>query len=188
MIEAFSMMGSAEADRFMLGKEHPALRTHVASLIGSRRVFDLGCGKGFMVKDLYTVDQYFGIDVSAELIRIAMTNNPGYKFHQQNLASGPITVDSGSVEVALMISVMEHLPDLETAQYVYSEATRISKELLIVWHTPPIYESTDLIEVQAELDRPLSQNHYARGSFDREDLDVRVGLVAGFECWRVTHR
>jgi SAM-dependent methyltransferase len=186
MIEAFSEMTVEEADRFMLGKENPQLRKGIADLVAGRKFYDLGCGKAFMVKELYTPQQYAGIDVSDNLLAIATKNNPDHGFRRHNLASAPLAVHTGNREVAILVSVLEHLPDLETAQYVYGEAARVCNELIVVWHTPPIYDTTEIVEIQAELDRPINQNRYARGSFDREDLAVRVGSVEGFEFWRVT--
>lgn len=188
MRDPFADMTPDEAQRFMSKKQNIELRTEMAYLVGTRNLYDLGCGKGILVNMLYTPEQYVGVDVSEELLRIARKDNPGYRFIRHDLAASPLPVDDQSAEVGVMISVLEHQPSLEIAKTVYDEAMRTCKELLVLWHTPPIYKETEIIEVPCELDMPINQNHYARGSFEREDLQVRAIRVAGFECWRVSRR
>jgi len=188
VIEAFASMSPAEAQRFMAEKFNAPLRIGIAKLVNGRTLCDVGCGKAFMVDYLYQKAYYLGVDVSAELLAVAQANNPGYEFRLHDMAKLRFPVWDSYFDCSLMISVLEHVDDLDVARRIYNEAMRISKELLVVWHTPPIYETTELIRVDCELDRPINQNHYARGSFDREDLEVRSERVAGFECWRVSRR
>jgi len=188
VIEAFASMSSAEAERFMAEKFNAPLRIGIAKLVNGRTLCDVGCGKAFMVDYLYQKDKYAGVDVSPELLAVARSNNPGYDFWLHDVAKSRLPYGEAAWDCALMISVLEHVDDLATARRIYDEAMRISKEMLIVWHTPPIYDTTDLIRVDCELNKPINQNHYQRGSFDREDLEVRSERVAGFECWRVSRR
>ncbi len=188
VISSFADMGEAEARRFMSGKLNLDLRLGMAEVVNGRTLYDIGCGKGLAVKVLYDKDKYLGIDVSPELLRIAESDNPGYRFMRHDMSVSPLSVDDESAEVGLMISVLEHVDDLETAKRIYFEAIRTCKELLVVWHTPPVYDSTELITVPCELNHPIRQNHYERGSFEREDLEVRSERVGGFDCWRVVRR
>ncbi len=172
----------------MAGKLNWDLRLGISTMVAGRTVYDIGCGKGLAVKTLYDKDKYLGIDVSPELLMLAADDNPGYKFVQHDMSVLRFPVEDETADVGLMISVLEHVDDLETAKRIYFEAMRTCKELLVVWHTPPVYDSTELITVPCELNHPIRQNHYERGSFEREDLEVKSERVGGFECWRVTRR
>ncbi len=181
LCEPFASMSSAEAERFMAGNKHP-IREAAAQAVGDRQVLDLGCGRGIRICELYKPDQYRGIDCSAELIRVARRDNPGYSFATADILQFLALVPDKSVEVVLMVSVFEHLPSLELAQRIYSESRRVSEELLVGWHTPPHYSQTRILQVQAELDRPIWQNQYKEGSFDGA---VQIGKVQLAELWTV---
>jgi hypothetical protein len=81
-----------------------------------------------------------------------------------------------------MVSVLEHVPSLEKAQEIYRHARRVAKELLIGWHTPPYYQETKIIQIMAELNKPIWQNHYKRGSFDEPSS---ISSVLSAELWTV---
>jgi trans-aconitate methyltransferase len=183
MTEPFANMTAVEAERFMKGNTHP-MREAAARMVGERYVIDLGCGKGIGVSELYTSDQYFGIDCSHELVNIARRKNVGYIFRVSDILSYFKDMRTNSIQVGIMISVLEHVSSLETARSIYNEAERVCEELLVGWHHPPHYSETKILQVQAELDNPIYQNHYAEGTFDGavEVIPVRAG-----ELW-VVHR
>jgi SAM-dependent methyltransferase len=174
-------MSADEATRFMAGNRHP-MREVVAEVIGDRYVTDLGCGKAIRIKDLYTREQYVGVECSPELFKIAVSDNPGYVFHNYGILEYLSLIPDKSLPVALMVSVLEHQPSLEIAQRIYREALRCSEELLVGWNTPPNYPETKIIQVQAELDQPIYQNRYMRGSFDG---NISVRHVGYTELWTV---
>ncbi len=175
-------MSAAEAERFMAGNCHP-IREAAAAAVGDRQVLDLGCGRGIRIRDLYKPGQYRGVDCSKELIRIARRDNPGFTFVSSDMLDYLEGVADKSASTILMVSVFEHLPSLELAQAIYAQARRAAQELIIGWHTPPHYRETKILQVQAELDRPIWQNHYKEGSFDA--AEVHIGKVGLAELWQV---
>lgn len=181
MTEVFANMTKEEAERFMAGNDHP-MRKVAAGMVGSRPVVDFGCGRGIGVDKLYAPDQYFGIDCSKELIKVAKRDNPRHTFHTSTIFDF-LTFDSDNeIVVGLMISVLEHVESLKIAQELYNDARRVCRELIVGWHCPPHYEKTEIIQVQAELSSPIHQNHYAEGTFHGA---VRVIPVQGGELWSV---
>ncbi len=181
MTEAFRNMSREEAERFMKGNEHP-MRKVAAGMVGSRPMIDLGCGRGIDIKNLYTKNQYTGIDCSAELIEVARRDNPDYDFEVCDLINWVDLSHEDSINVGVMISVLEHMETLELAQYAYRQARHACKELLIGWHCPPHYPKTSIIQVQAELTSPINQNHYAEGTFHGA---IRIIPIRGGELWSV---
>lgn len=174
-------MSAAEAARFMAGNNHP-IREAVAGKVAGRWTVDLGCGRGIKIKKLYRVHQYFGIDCSPELVAIARRDNPGYSFKVMGILDYLRPMRDKALRCASMVSVLEHVPSLEIAQEIYSEARRVAQELFVGWHTPPHYAETEIIQVKAELDKPIWQNHYKEGSFSGA---VEVSRVQSAELWTV---
>ncbi len=181
MTEVFANMTKEEAERSMKENDHP-MRKVAAGMVGSRPVVDLGCGKGIDVSKLYMEEQYMGIDCSHELIEIAIRNNLGYEFEVSDLVNWVDLHPEDSINVGVMISVLEHMESLEVAQHAYRQARHVCKELLVGWHCPPHYPTTEIIQVQAELNSSIHQNHYAEGTFNGA---VRVIPVRGGELWSV---
>lgn len=181
MTEPFTNMTEVEAERFMKGNTHP-MREVAAELVGDRWVFDIGCGKGIRVSSLYKSTHYMGVDCSEELIKIAVRDNPSYLFIFNNIHGLIDFVPDNKFPVGVMISVLEHMESLEAAQRLYNEASRVCKELLVGWHHPPHYPKTKILQVQAELNSPIYQNHYAEGTFNGA---VQVIPVRSGELWVV---
>ena len=177
----FKNMTEAEAERFMLENIHP-MREIAATHAGDRTVLDMGCGRGIMVKDLYSKEQYTGIDCSNELIKIAHRDNPGYHFQTYDIIDYIGHLGKDELQVGVMVSVLEHISSLEEAQDIYNEAKRVCKTLLVGWHCPPHYPTTSILRVRAELDSLMHQNHYAEGTFHGA---IRVITVRLGELWIV---
>ena len=177
----FKNMTEEEAERFMLGNTHP-MREIAASHAGDRQVLDLGCGKGIKVSELYTKEQYFGIDCSKELIKIAQRDNSGYIFQNYHIVEFIGDLAKNSIPVGVMVSVLEHVPSLEEAQDIYNEVKRVCETLLVGWHCPPHYPETSILKVQAELDSLMHQNHYKEGTFHGAIRIIKVRLG---ELWIV---
>lgn len=181
MTDVFKNMSAEEAERFMKGNNHP-MRRVAAGVVGRRPVIDLGCGRGIDISALYTPDQYIGIDCSKELIKIARRDHPRHEFHTSSIFKFLVFHEDSSIAVGLMLSVLEHIENLKKAQDIYNQARRVCRELIIGWHCAPHYPKTEIIQVQAELETPIHQNHYAEGTFDEA---VRVIPVQSGELWVV---
>ena len=179
--EFFRKMTKEEAATFMAGSKHP-IRDLAADVIGGRNVLDLGCGKGIRISELYSPEQYTGVDASAELIELARSANPLHKFYVSGILDFLENTPDKSVECSLMIAVMEHIPTLATAQRIYNEARRVSRELFIGWHTIPNASESRISRVQAELKEPIWQNKWKHGSFGGT---IHSRPIAGAELWCV---
>ena len=181
MTYPFTDMTEEEAEIFMAGNAHP-IRELVAERVGSRKIIDFGCGRGIGIKDLYMKEQYIGLDCSEELIKIAKRDNPDYHFTSIELPHALSNIVDDTYEVGIMVSVLEHVPSLSLAQSIYQEARRVCRDLYVGWHCAPHYPETKIIQVQAELDNLMYQNHYAEGSFHGIR---RVEKIALAELWTV---
>lgn len=188
MTEPFASMTAEEAERFMATKFGHPIRDAAAKIVGPRPVVDFGCGRGIRISELYAPEQYIGIDCSLELVKLARKANPDHEFRVCGIEQWLVLASPREVPFGLMISVLEHVDSLETAQRIYRMAADACKELLVGWHHPPIYTRTQILKVPCELNHPENQNHYKAGSFDAEELQVERQEVAGAELWRVTHR
>lgn len=150
----FAAMTRGQAEAFMPNAQRQAARRRLAELVAGRPVLDIGCGKGEEVGELYTVNQYHGLDCSAQLIEIARQRWPRYLFavgSAQELAG-----DSLVFPVAIMKAVLEHLPPDEAVQ-VYEAARRVAAVLYVAWHTEPGVERLSTYE--GELGTMLQHRH-----------------------------
>jgi len=180
-MKPFSTMTEGEAERFMSSKERHRVYAVMARMVGSASVIDLGCGRGIQV-GRYTQDQYYGVDASPELIKLARRDNPGYKFDVLGIED----VMPMGHEFGIMKSVLEHQPALEDAIAIYEHSLTLCGTLIVSWHTPPVYDTTTIMRVKAELDEPIFQNHYREGSFEVPGVQVKTSHVDGVTLWTVS--
>jgi len=180
----FADMTRKEAAIFMVGKQHPDYRRHLASLVGSGTILDIGCGKGFLVKDLYSKNQYTGVDCSTALLELAAAENPGYRFLVANALCLPFR--DKEFDVALLVSVLEHQPDVSHATRIYDEALRVASRVIVGWHTPPVDGQPVQRIVQAELSIPIPQNTYEEHHFARDGVCVKHGRFGRFVTWEAS--
>ena len=187
MTAPFAEMSAEEAAGFMATKEHQPIRRVIAGRCKGKQVIDVGCGRGIGIKDLYDKSLYWGVDCSTHLIHAARIANPGYVFTVQDFRV-PDQFEP-MCGTAILKSVLEHQESLADAMKIYFNALNILDTVLVAWHTPPIYPETEIITVKAsDLAKPLYQNHYKEGSFDREDVHVDVERVDGFTLWTAQRR
>jgi len=127
----FTEMSREQAERFMSKPEVQPVRARLAEMVGDHYVVDIGCGKGDEVSTLFTPKQYFGIDCSAELVRIARRNNPKHKFAHMTALDLP-----QRYWFTIIKAVFEHLPPDE-AKAIYDHVRSICDVMLVAWHTEP---------------------------------------------------
>lgn len=100
------------------------------------RVLDSGCGDGRVLKILRErkVD-YYGIDFSEELLKIARKNFPEGKFYLGNVLSLPFP--ESFFDKILSISVLHHIPSKEFRMRYLTESWRVLRPggllILRVW-------------------------------------------------------
>ena len=188
MTAPFKEMSADEAAGFMRTKESQRIRRVIAERCEGGFVLDIGCGRGIQVKELYPDwDMYFGIDCSPELIELAERDNPDHNFEVLDVRLEKEYTYKRR-DFAVLKSVLEHQESIADAKHIYDLALQAADTVLVAWHTPPIYPRTEIITVNAcDLDRPLYQNHYKEGSFEREDVSVQVERVEGFTLWTAVY-
>lgn len=156
--QQFLSMSDVEADAFMSVSEIQPVRERLSKLVRGT-VIDIGCGKGDEISDWFDEHQYFGIDCSPALVRIARHRNPGYKF-----AALSALDCRGSWDYAIVKAVLEHLPPDE-AIAVYDHARTLCETLLVAWHTEPGEERLSWYD--GELGK-MMQNRHDRSRFAGE--------------------
>ena len=69
-------------------------------------VLDYGCGVGIMTESPVNDDEYFGVDISEEAIRLAKKRYPGYNFMQFEIGK----LESFPFNMAVAQSIFTHTP------------------------------------------------------------------------------
>ncbi|MBT3690158.1 class I SAM-dependent methyltransferase [bacterium] len=112
----------------------------------NQKILDLGCGNGRLYKYLKEQDlniEYYGIDISNELLKIVEERYPEVK---SNLTEGSITklpYEDNTFDLVVCIAVFLHLPSKAMRLQALSEVQRVLKpggHLLMknwhMWHKP----------------------------------------------------
>lgn len=101
------------------------------------KVLDLGCGNGrsyAMFRDL-EVD-YYGLDLSRELINLAQKEVPAGNFTVGNMLETPYKNDE--FDVVISIATLHHLPSKKSRQLALEEIYRVTKPggqvLVTTWY------------------------------------------------------
>ena len=165
-------------------KNRQPVRAVMADMARGGTVLDVGCAKGAEIRELFDPSTYLGVDISPHLVELARVENPGFRFVRADATRLPFA--DRSFDVAMCKSVLEHVPSEEIAVGIFRELARVGRRALVVWHTPPIYDATELIVLHGYIPSPLYQNHYARAAFEFDDLRVdRRRIDEAFELWAV---
>ncbi len=99
------------------------------------KVLDLGCGSGRLQEVFNRKIDYYGIDVSEELIKIARENYPGTKF----LISSPLSFpfQNNFFDKIFCLSVLHHIPSKKFRKDFIKEIKRIlrpgGEAIITVW-------------------------------------------------------
>ncbi len=122
------------------------LRQQVAKWIGPRkgRFLDLGCGTATMAT--FYPSQYYGVDGSAEMLRIARTRAKKRPLKLCDFSVEPIPYPDGFFDWALCMQVLRHMDSYE---HVLNELARTVKGSIFIhdlFHDSPkhIYDKAEL--------------------------------------------
>ncbi len=107
------------------------------------KILDLGCGNGRYFEYLKNKKvNYFGIDVSDNLIKIAKNKYPGANFQVADALNLPFP--DGFFDKVVGVAVFHHIPSVELRVSFLKEAKRILKPggiiILTVWNFREIKE------------------------------------------------
>lgn len=100
------------------------------------KVLDLGCANGRMVELFFPKNvEYYGVDISGELIEIAKKLYPAGHFQVGDALDIPFA--DNTFDKVYFISVLHHIPSKEFRQKCFSEINRVLKPngqlVLRVW-------------------------------------------------------
>lgn len=183
----FTELTEEQAKQYMVGREGQRVRKviakHVRNMGGS--VLDIGCGRGIDAY-LYNNNTYLGIDVSPSLIEVAKEQNQYAKFKVVDAQKIPFK--DNTWDNVICKSFFEHLHSEEQVVQCLKEAIRVCKrQLLIAWHTPPGYHTTQIIKLQGNFGRKIYQNRYNTQAIMTavpKKIKKKSEIVDGFWLWR----
>ncbi|RJQ32868.1 MAG: class I SAM-dependent methyltransferase [Actinobacteria bacterium] len=101
----------------------------LAAGIKPQKIFDAGCGEGFVVKRLNgsVKAQITGLDLEDSALEYAKKINPGIDFHQGSVYELPFK--DNEFDLVVLTEVLEHLDEPEKA---LKEITRVSSKYCLV--------------------------------------------------------
>lgn len=109
--DAYEAAIADELDRKPFDRE---LLDSLVPRLGSGLVADIGCGPGHVGRYLFDGGMdVVGVDLSAEMLRVARARNPGVRFEQADVRSLPF--DDGELAGAVAFYSLIHLDDLRPA-------------------------------------------------------------------------
>ena len=101
------------------------------------KVLDLGCGNGrlFEALEKYDID-YYGLDISEELVKIAKKTYPKGNFIASDLLKTPYK--DNEFDVIVSIATLHHIPSKKLRREALKEVYRITKQggkiLISIWY------------------------------------------------------
>ncbi|MDD4607356.1 MAG: class I SAM-dependent methyltransferase [Patescibacteria group bacterium] len=93
------------------------------------KILDLGCGNGRLIQVFTDLNiDYTGIDISANLIKLARVNYPAsnYKFLVGDMTQS-LPLEDKKFDAVFCIAAFQHIPDVDLRQQVLKEIKRIIK-------------------------------------------------------------
>lgn len=91
----------------------PELQKILNSLTNDCWLLDVGCGNGRLIENLKNKKiNYLGVDNSAELIKLAIANYPGYSFKLGDVLK-LTAVTEQRFDLVISVAVLHHLPSKE---------------------------------------------------------------------------
>lgn len=138
----FASMTAAQAEGFMPDAPPQPARKRLAALVGARSVIDIGCSRAEEVGDLFTPEQYLGVDCSRELVLIAQRRWPKHSFLVCSAQDLPDRARQGidgrtKWDCGIVKAVLEHVP-AEEAVAIYEAARLVCRTLFVCWHWEPV--------------------------------------------------
>lgn len=168
-------MTPEQAAQFMPDAPPQLARKRLAELVAGRQVVDIGCSRAEEIGDLYTSEQYLGVDCSAALVAVARERWPDYRFEVCPAQELP---DFGHWPVGIIKAVLEHVPPREALD-IYNAARRAVDVLYLCWHWEP--EKQKITTYEGLLGTMLQIRH-ERDSF--KDVAARE-VVGNHVIWTV---
>ena len=181
MFDEYTSISGEEAPQYCVGSENQLIRDVIKEYVEDRDVIEIGCGIGIDAHR-YNPEQYTGVDISPELINVAKTNNPEHRFICGNFIDMPIR----RYNVSFTKSVLEHTPNEDVFISIVDKMISISDMTILAFHTPPIWDTTEIIQCKGHFGKTIYQNHYRRSIFDHLQLKKKTIKVDNFTAYIFT--
>ncbi|HEY5714001.1 MAG TPA: class I SAM-dependent methyltransferase [Candidatus Gracilibacteria bacterium] len=110
------------------------------------RVLDLGCGNGrlrkFLDPELVPLGNYYGLDVSSELLKIARENHPSDHFFLSNFEKD-LPFGADQFEIIAAVASFHHLLNTKDQKHFFTQCHRVLKSggklFITTWILPGRY-------------------------------------------------
>jgi len=147
------------------------------------KVLDLGCGSARLYELLKEYDiQYYGMDISNELIKIARDNVPKGRFEVGDMLETPY--DDNFFRSVISIAVVHHVPTAELRQKAFDEIFRITKPggniMITAWYFWETKKYLKLIDAAAEEHLPYGDFYMPWKTGDGHEVTKRY-----FHAWNI---
>lgn len=121
-------------------------------ILKDKTVLDIGCGTGIIEGMLLEAKHIIGLDISIEMIKIAKNKyKRDYVLSWINADAENLPIKSGSIDISLMITVMQNVPNPLNALREIERTLKIEGEAIVTYpkaHYKPeeILENTSKLE------------------------------------------
>lgn len=146
----------------------------------SKLILDFGCGEGILMEKLvrrFPESKIIGVDVIPDNISICQRNNLDVFLTEVNK---PIHLESNSIDVILLIEVIEHL---DNPMFVISEISRLLKKdgtLVILFPNDFVFALTRLLLLKIK-EFKHDPGHIYQYSFEKVKNLLETDFVLSYE-------
>lgn len=142
---------------------------HIAAYINhGDNLLDIGCGNGRFAQFLQNKQiNYFGLDISKKLLKIAKKNVPQGNFFQADMTSLPFP--DHTFDQIVMIASFHHIPSIKLRQKTLQECYRVLKNkgliFILVWN---LYQA----KFKSAFQEALKRSSLSSGNYSKKDLFI----------------
>jgi 2-polyprenyl-3-methyl-5-hydroxy-6-metoxy-1,4-benzoquinol methylase len=176
----FTSLNYQEAKEYVQNSVTQPVRKRIADIVGNNSVLDVGCANG-IDSHRYAPSQYFGLDISPELIRVAKERHPKHRFVCDDANNFLLT---NHFDYIICKAVLEHLPDVQTMLKLYRSMVEQSNVLLLAWHMIP-NKKTAVHQLVGHFGKQIYQNEYSKKLFEG-GVKIKKERIENYELWTVT--
>jgi len=147
------------------------------------KVLDLGCGNArlYELLSVYKI-QYYGSDISDELIKIAMNNVPAGQFQVCDMLETPY--EDGFFQSVISIAAIHHIPTEEFRQKAFDEIFRITSPggstMITAWYFWETKRYLEMIDSAAKVHLPYGDFYMPWKTGDGQKITERY-----FHAWKI---
>lgn len=148
------------------------IRRLFAEYAGRKKVLDIGCADGFVLKPFVDQHELHGVDLSPEYLKGAV--ELGYQARIHDLESDPLPYPNGTFDVVLAGETIEHIVDTD---WLLAEVNRVLKLGGHFIVTYPNIRTLVSLAMLAFLDMPPMYAARYRGPHYRDFTKRTIGIA-----------